>query len=47
MLLGFFLGGVGGDSNKVVVLRVIAETMKICLISMLEIIHMQRMCPKS
>jgi len=29
-VIGIFLGGVGGDSNKVVVLRVIAETMKIC-----------------
>jgi len=30
VLLGFFLGGGGGDSNKKVVLGVIAEKMKIC-----------------
>jgi len=30
VLLEFFLGGVGGDSNQKVFLRVIAEKMKIC-----------------
>jgi len=29
-VVGIFLGGFGGDSNKMVVLRVIAEKMKIC-----------------